>query len=119
MSRRPPLVIIESPFAGDRERNERYLSAALRHSLSLGEAPFASHGLYTRDGVLDDRIPEQRERGILAGFAWGAVADLTAVYQDLGVTPGMQRCIEAALAAGRPVFYRSLPEWRFLPRAAK
>jgi len=65
-------VIIESPFAGKGEtasermfeeyKNIRYLRACMRDCLLKGEAPFASHGLYTQEGVLDDTIPEERER---------------------------------------------------------
>jgi hypothetical protein len=60
-------IIIESPYAGDVERNVAYARRALRHSLDLGEAPFASHLLYTQ--VLDDTIPADRDRGINAGLA--------------------------------------------------
>ena len=37
------LVIVESPFAGDTERNIRYARACLADCLRRGEAPFASH----------------------------------------------------------------------------
>ena len=50
------LVILESPFAGDVKRNTAYARAALRDSLLRGEAPIASHLLYTQDGVLDDAL---------------------------------------------------------------
>lgn len=45
------LVIIESPFAGDVVRNLRYLRACMRDCLRRGEAPYASHALYTQPGV--------------------------------------------------------------------
>lgn len=112
MSSRPLRVLIESPFAGDVERNVRYLRAALRDCLMRGEAPFASHGLYTLPGVLDDRDPLERELGIEAGLTWGQAADLTAVYTDLGISPGMKRGIERAYIEGRPVTHRSLIDWR-------
>jgi hypothetical protein len=109
----PPLrVLIESPFAGDVERNVAYLRAALRDCLLRGEAPFASHGLYTLPGVLDDGEPLERERGIEAGLAWGRAADVTVVYTDLGISEGMKRGIERAYLEGRPVTHRSLKEWR-------
>lgn len=105
------LVIIESPYAGDVALNVEYARACLKDSLLRGEAPFASHLLYTQPGVLDDRVPAQRNRGILAGFAWGEVAHATAVYLDLGITEGMQRGIEHAHAAGRPIFFRRVQGW--------
>jgi hypothetical protein len=62
-------VILESPYAGDVEANMRYARAAMRDSLMRGEAPFASHLLYTQEGVLLDSVPEERTLGIEAGFA--------------------------------------------------
>lgn len=106
------LVIIESPYAGDAERNIRYARAAVRDSLIRGESPFASHLLHTQPGILDDQDPNQRRLGIEAGLAWGRVADLTAVYQDLGLSSGMMQGIERARADGRQIIYRNLAgEW--------
>ncbi len=67
----------------------RYLDACLLDSLRRGEAPFASHGLYTRPGVLDDLKPEERQLGIAAGFVWREAAEGTAFYVDLGWSGGM------------------------------
>jgi hypothetical protein len=106
-------VVIESPFAGDTERNLRYLRACMHHSITHDEAPYASHGLYTQSGVLDDLEPRERELGIVAGFCWRDVADLTVVYRDLGVSSGMQYGIDDAIRKGRPVEYRELGgEWK-------
>ena len=101
-------VILESPYAGDTERNTRYARACLLDSLQRGEAPFASHLLYTQ--VLDDAISGEREAGIEAGLVWGDAAVATVVYTDLGVTRGMQQGIERAHAEGRMVIYRRLWE---------
>ena len=101
------LVVIESPYAGDVEKNLAYMRVAMCDSLARGEAPFASHALYTQ--VLRDENPKERELGMQAGFAWGRVAELTAVYLDLGITAGMLRGIDRAIEAGRPVEYRSIP----------
>ena len=108
-----PLVIIESPFPGLVDRNLRYLRAAMHDSLvSHGEAPFASHALYTQPGVLDDRSPEERLLGIEAGLAWGERADYVVVYMDLGITPGMQIGINTAVKNGKRLIYRSVPNWK-------
>ena len=101
------LVQIESPFAGD-ESNKDYLHAALHDSLLRGEAPFASHAIYTLPGVLDDTIPEERKLGMEAGFAYLRNADLVAVYIDKGISKGMEAGIERASALGIPVEYRKL-----------
>lgn len=105
------LVLVESPYAGNIERNIRYAQAALRDCLQRGEAPFASHLLYTQPNVLSDLLPEERALGIKAGLEWGKKAEKTVVYLDLGVSKGMQFGIDAARAAGRPVEERRLPGW--------
>lgn len=105
-------IIIESPFAGDIERNLRYLRACLSDCLNRDESPYASHGLLTQPGVLRDHVDSEREWGINAGFAWRYVADATVVYTDLGISSGMQRGIDHALLIGHPVEYRHLGgEW--------
>ena len=102
------LVILESPYAGDVEANVAYARACLRHSLARGEAPFASHLLYTQPGVLRDNVVAERQQGVEAGLAWGRRAAATVVYTDRGISPGMKRGIAEAQAAGRPVEYRTL-----------
>ena len=102
------LVIIESPYAGDTGANIEYARAAVRDSLGRGEAPIASHLLYTQPGVLNDDIPDERQWGIDAGLAWRTVADATVVYQDRGITRGMEYGIAKARADGNPVEFRNL-----------
>lgn len=68
-------VILESPYAGDVERNVKYARACVRDSLGRNEAPIASHLLYTQEGILKDDIPEERQWGIDAGLAWKSVAE--------------------------------------------
>jgi hypothetical protein len=105
------MVIVESPYAGDVERNVRYARACIAHCLSLGEAPFASHLLYTQPGILDDANAAERRQGMAAGFEIGRRADRTVVYTDLGISRGMRQGIDAADEADRPVEYRTLPGW--------
>lgn len=105
-------VIVESPYAGDIEKNVRYARAAIRDSLSRGEAPIASHLLYTQPGVLIDEVPSERQWGIDAGLAWGVVADATVVYSDLGTSRGMEYGISNAKGAGRPIEFRTIPDFR-------
>lgn len=101
-------VVIESPYAGGVEKNLRYLRAAMRDCLKRGEAPYASHALYTQPGVLNDGIPEERKLGMEAGFEWGAYADAVVVYIDLGVSFGMLTGVDRARSRGQPVEYRTL-----------
>jgi hypothetical protein len=102
------LVVVESPYAGDIEANVRYARACLADCLKRGEAPLASHLLYTQEGVLRDELPEERLLGMEAGFAWGAQAELVVVYTDRGISEGMQKGVERASAQGKPVEFRSL-----------
>ena len=109
------LVVIESPYASATDegvaRNLAYLDACMADCFARNESPFASHGLYTRKGVLDDRDPAQRRKGIEAGLDWASLADVTVVYQDLGISDGMKQGIKHAESMGRPVVYRFLPGW--------
>lgn len=102
------LVILESPYAGNVEANIAYARICVRDSLRRGEAPIASHLLYTQPGVLNDEIASERQLGIDAGLAWRRVADASVVYTDRGISEGMRKGIEAALETGIPVEYRSI-----------
>lgn len=99
-------VILESPYNGDVEANKAYAREAMRDSLGRGEAPLASHLLYTQ--MLDDMVAKERALGIMAGLAWGEVAEATVVYCDLGISPGMQHGIDHAHKHDRSVERRWL-----------
>lgn len=101
-------VILESPYAGDVDENLAYARRALRDSVMRGEAPIASHLLFTQPGVLDDENPIERWMGINAGLAWGPWAQATVVYADRGISRGMQHGIRLAHAEGRDVEVRYL-----------
>ena len=102
------LVIIESPYAGDIERNVEYARRCVKDALNRGEAPIASHLLYTQQGILDDNNPEERMQGIDAGLAWRKVTEASIVYTDLGITKGMEYGIKAANESGIPVEFRTI-----------
>ncbi len=102
------LVIIESPFAGDVEANLKYARACMRDSILRGEAPIASHLLYTQEGILNDNDTVERKLGIDIGLEWGQYAELTAVYADLGISDGMKFGIDRAAADGRDITYRKI-----------
>lgn len=101
-------VIIESPYAGNIEQNTIYARRAMAHSLSEGEAPLASHLLYTQPGILNEDIPEERVQGILAGLAWMRHAEVVAVYADYGISAGVENAIAHAKQLGIPVEYRTI-----------
>lgn len=106
-----PIVIVESPFAGDVEKNQRYARAALRDCITRGEAPLASHLLYTQPGVLRDEDEQERWLGMSIGWEFMRVAERVVVYVDLGVSKGMQAGIMEAYRRGMLVEQRSLPGW--------
>lgn len=105
-------VIIESPYGSDDpkvvQQNVGYARRCLADSLARGEAPIASHLLYTQPGVLDDDVPAEREWGINAGLAWGAVADATVIYLDRGISRGMRCGVSRARTEGRTIELRAL-----------
>jgi len=112
MNKKIRRVVIESPYAGNIEKNLRYLRACMRDCLLKNEAPFASHGLYTMPGVLRDEVPEERMHGIIAGFAWREISDATIVYTDLEISKGMEYGIAHAKELGHLIEYRALGgEW--------
>lgn len=101
-------TIIESPFAGDVARNLKYVRACMRDCIVFRkETPYASHALYTQEGVLDDTIPAEREMGIKAGFFWRNSAQTTAIYVDYGMSSGMKLGLQDALQKGRHFEYRA------------
>lgn len=94
------LVILESPYSGDIARNTVYARRAMADSIKRGEAPLASHLLYTQPGILDENKPEERKLGIECGFAWGEAVryhgkpefesdTLVVFYTDYGWSQGM------------------------------
>jgi hypothetical protein len=101
-------VILESPYAGDIERNVKYARMAVRDSLSRGEAPIASHLLYTQEGILKDEIPEERQWGIDAGLAWKEVAVKHVFYVDYGYSRGMEYAKQYATKTHIPIEERRL-----------
>lgn len=83
-----PLVVVESPYAGEVQDNLEYLQLCLRDCVDRGESPYASHLMLT--GCLDDTVPEERALGIEMGMAVARKANLRVFYIDRGWSRGMQ-----------------------------
>ena len=103
-------VVIESPYAGNIERNVQYAKRAMLDSLNRNEAPFAGHLLYTQ--VLNDTVPLERDWGIAAHMVWIESAEAVVVYEDYGISTGMklaivfaQKCVPEV-----PIEYRQIGE---------
>ena len=107
-----PLVIIESPYAAPTaagvEANIAYARRAVADSVNRGEAPIASHLLFTQPGILDDDVPGERAMGIEAGLAWYRVADKCAVYADRGYSKGIYAGMARAGKYNVPVEVRHI-----------
>ena len=100
-------TVIESPLAGDFARNLRYARLCAIDCVRRGESPYASHLFFTQ--FLNDASPEDRALGMRAALAWYDVADLAAVYRDLGISGGMSAGLERHRTNGIPIEYRNLP----------
>lgn len=107
-----PICIIESPYAGITEddllANVSYAREAMRRCLLAGFAPFASHLLYTQEGVLNDNIPKERALGIDAGLALRQVADIQMFFVDRGLSSGMLYALKVALVGVVPLEFVSI-----------
>ena len=101
-------VIIESPYAGDIERNIKYARVCLKDSLNRNEAPLASHLLYTQEGVLDDTVERERMQGINAGLAWIEFADIHVFYIDYGMSDGMKYALNYSTDKGVKTVFRKI-----------
>lgn len=99
-------VTVESPLAGDFRRNVRYAQLCMLDSLKRGEAPYASHLLYPQ--VYDDLDEDQRRVGMAAGLEWLRMAELVALYIDLGVSRGMTAAAHEAVRYGKTTTQRRL-----------
>lgn len=104
-------VILESPYAGNVERHLLYARLAMADCLRRGEAPLASHLLYTQPDILRDDVEEERAMGIAAGYQWGEHCDYVVVYTDLGISEGMKQAAENYQEMGKRIVLRTLPDW--------
>ena len=101
------LVIVESPFVGNFEKNIYYARLCILDCLQRGEAPFASHLLYPQ--CLNDERPADRTLGMNAGAAWALAATKRIFYIDLGMSPGMKIAKKAAKKLNQIIEIRRLP----------
>lgn len=101
-------VILESPWSGNIRKHRNYARKCIRDCLKRGEAPIASHLLFTQPGILRDHHAEERKLGIDAGLAWSEVADAAVFYADYGFSFGMQCALQRHSELGTPVEVRYL-----------
>lgn len=115
-------VVVESPFATNKitlatglefealeHENVAYARACLHDCLvNYGQAPFASHLLYTQEGILDDTLPDERRLGIEAGLEIGRSAKKRIFYVDRGFSSGMKWGFQFAQEIGQLCEIRQL-----------
>ena len=98
-------VIIESPYAGEHKTNNLiYLQECIHYSVNSGEAPFASHRMYT--GALNDDVPEERKLGIEAGYCWMNLAKKVIFCVDEGMSEGMKKALITAVKLEKDIVFR-------------
>ena len=108
-------VLIESPYAAptfeQTQEHVRYTRLAIRDALYKGEAPLASHVLYTQQNVTDDTIEAERNLGIDAGIAWYAKSQGCRVYTDCGLSNGVKYGIKRAKKDNIQIEFRTVTGW--------
>lgn len=88
-----------SPYGGKQENYEQAVDYC-RIVAARGHVPLASHVML--HGILDDLIPEQREKGLAAGLALVEIADEVWVFGEV-ISRGMEGEIRSAMELGVPV----------------
>lgn len=83
----PKRVLIISPFAGNIERNKKYLERCIQFVIDSGNAPFAPHYIYPN--FLDDTDSFERQKGMAFGRAWAFTAEHAIAFIDYGTSNGM------------------------------
>lgn len=99
-------VIIESPYKDNINRNTDYARKCLKDSISRGESPLCFHLLYTQ--VLNEDNELERDRGITTSFEWHKFADKIVVYEDHGISYGMELAMNLAKVNKIPVEFRKI-----------
>jgi hypothetical protein len=107
-------VILESPLSAVTraaiEFNKNYAKRAMRDSLQRGESPFASHLLFDQPGLLDELEVKDRLLGMAAGQAWYCCAEKIVIYEDYGISAGMQAGIDLGVKLRIPLEFRKIDE---------
>jgi len=82
------IIMVESPFAGDVERNIIYARRAMRYVIDRGHVPIVPHLMYPQ--VMDDTDPEERARALHMCDILRLRAHETWFFVDYGMSKGMK-----------------------------
>lgn len=114
MTIKTKVAYICSPFRGAETRNIEYAKEITKAAIKQGYAPITPHLYITQ--CLNDRIPEERERGIGVGIALLDVCEVVIVGADFGISEGMQKEIAVAKEKGIQIPFVSFQNFYILPK---
>lgn len=97
-------VYVASPFSGDTEANTLKAVEYCRMVIDAGYMPLASHLLYPQ--MLNDKIPAERELGLMFGLALLRMCDEVWVFGP--VSSGMAQEIEEARRLKKKLVYKEV-----------
>lgn len=96
----PKMIVVESPLAGDTERNKRFAAWCCRAVWEVERVvAIASHLICPQ--YLDDRVPEERAAGMALKVCW--IGDTHWLFVDLGQSEGMDGAGEHCYVEGIPI----------------
>lgn len=102
----PLLYLLDKPFYQRRKVLISYARACLLDCIERGETPIATHLLYTQ--VLNDDNNELRASGLTLHSNLMSVIDKVVIYEDFGISSGMQKAVDEADELGKEIEYRKL-----------
>jgi hypothetical protein len=111
------MVMLETPYSGNVDRNLRYLMLCGFDAYARGEMPVATHAFMTTHPAalhyyVSDYAKEwdvySREEAIARGQVLRRRCDLTVVYADLGMSTGMKAAVHYCQQHGLPYEVRHL-----------
>ncbi len=85
-------IYVASRYAGDVDANVKAAIGYCRRVIDEGHMPIASHLLYPQ--ILNDKVPEERELGLMFGLALLRACDEVWMFGE--VSPGVAQEIEEA-----------------------
>lgn len=97
-------IFVSSPLAGDYENNIKNAQKYCREVLFQGHMPLAPHIYYTN--FLEDNNEVERQLGMYMGLKWLAECDEMWVFNQNGISKGMQAEIDVATQLNIPIKYK-------------
>jgi hypothetical protein len=83
-----------------------YAKKCVQDSIKRGEAPFAGQLFYLN--FLNDKVPIEKDVSLISHMSWITVADLVAVYIDMGISASMQMGVNVAMIKNKRLEYRTI-----------